>query len=163
MVAPSPSGSIHSIFFQTYQLSHTLVPATMSPSSTNDPVNSQGKNTGYTSIPGPDQESQSPTMANPYQYQPAISSHPKRDLGKETSNYAQAIASAEISTPSETAVEEAGVGTLRRLSYSRDDHRRKLQMEYYVEKEIEGNEPLKSPGIGNSKAKGREHGFTSTG
>ena len=102
--------------------------------------------------------------SNPFHYGPAVTlTRPELvDENVQSSNYAKATADAVASGQDESGVTEK--------SFDREDHKRHKNrglMNDVEEEEEEGEGDEKapkrsqSPGVGNSKLPGREHGFTS--
>ena len=153
------------------------------------PLTPLGEATGITSTPVSEAPSRRDTprpdpAPNPYHYQPAITStRPELTaLRRNSSNYAQARAESllkltaqqepEATSPSASHGMDDGAsfhGPARSYSFSAEDLKRS-SYEHLVspdsdrksKKGEDGTAPM-SPGVGNSKFKGREFGFTSTG
>jgi hypothetical protein len=157
-----------------------LSPQTQTKSYADRPATPLGEATGLTSTPVSEHPSRknTPPPGNPYHYQPAItSSRPEiAKLRRSSTNYIQASSSriqAEATSPG--AVGDGGVSGVssvgepgsprssgRSYSFSSEDLKRSKYQHLMMEKDHEeGKEPLKSPGIGNSEAKGRDFGFSS--
>ena len=157
-------------------------PQTQTKSYADRPLTPLGEATGLTSTPVSENPSRknTPPPSNPYHYQPAIAStRPEvAKLRRSSSNYIQASSRAQAEATSPGAVGDGGVSDVssvgepgspgspgssgRSYSFSSEDLKRSKYQHLMTEKDHEeGKEPLKSPGIGNSEAKGRDFGFSS--
>jgi hypothetical protein len=150
------------------------------------PMTPLGEATGITSTPVSEAPSRGDSprpdpAPNPYHYQPAITSQRPElaALRCNSSNYANARAesflrnTAQQGGPYSSGPPRPGKdgspprGPGRSYSFSAEDLKRSsyqhLMTAELDERKCEsGRSPLMSPGIGNSEAKGREYGFSST-
>jgi hypothetical protein len=141
------------------------------------PTTPLGEETGITSAHVSEYPSASSTprpppaaMPDPYHFQPAIaSSRPELSaLRRNSSNYAQATAeNLKFTSMDEKGEEEVRPVPGRSYSFSAEDLKRS-QHEHLVKGQSvpegqEGQAPhVETPGVGNSEAKGREYGFSTT-